>query len=58
MVTINDYTIQVKMTPTMWKNFRDQTKYSVDEDEMLPFENDLTEQIQKQIMQQKGMELK
>ena len=45
MVTINDYTIQVKMTPTMWKNFRDQTKYSVDEDEMLPFENDLTEQI-------------
>ena len=57
LVTINDYTVEAKIEPKMWEKFRKETSYSVEEDEMLPFEDDLSNEIQNQIVKKTGMTL-
>ena len=45
LVTINDYTVEAKIEPKMWEKFRKETSYSAEEDEMLPFEDDFSNEI-------------
>ena len=54
LVTINDYTIEAKIKPEMWHKFRRETNWTVEQDEVLPFEDELGDEIQNQIMKKTG----
>ena len=54
LVTINDYTIEAKIEPEMWHKFRRETNWTVEQDEVLPFEDELGDEIQNQIMKKTG----